>query len=72
MQTGHKPKQPQCALGSVAGYDADKVKRDGWISHGILVVCPDDPRLTHPQREMVIDIGLRLYGESRTEVRRHE
>lgn len=41
---------------------ADEVKRDGWREQGLLVVSPADPRLTWPERELVRQLGEKLYG----------
>ncbi|UFM64844.1 hypothetical protein LOS78_14310 [Paracoccus sp. MA] len=40
----------------------DEVKRDGWQEMGLLAVSLDDPRLTWPEREMVAQLGRKLYG----------
>ena len=40
----------------------EQVKRDGWRDHSILVVSPDDDRLTWPERELVRQLGEKLYG----------
>ena len=37
-------------------------KRTGWRKHGILVVAEQDPRLTWPERELVRQLGAKLYG----------
>ncbi len=42
--------------------DPEQVKRDGWHEHGILAVAIDDARLTWPERELVEQLGTRLYG----------
>lgn len=42
--------------------DVDAEKRAGWRCHGILVVSAEDPRLTWPERELVKQLGARLYG----------
>ena len=41
----------------------DQVKRDGWREHGLFAVSIDDERLSWPEREMVRQLGERLYGE---------
>ena len=46
--------------------DPDKVKRDGWTEQGVLAVAIDDQRLTWPERELVRQLGEKLYGK-RTE-----
>lgn len=48
----------------------DEVKRHGWREHGLFVVSLDDDRLTWPEREMVRQLGERLYG-SRNEENTH-
>ena len=42
--------------------DADRVKRDGWYEQGVLAVSVDDHRLTWPERELVRQLGEKLYG----------
>ncbi len=44
--------------------DAEQVKRDGWKEQGMLVVAVDDQRLTWPERELVKQLGAKLYGPS--------
>ena len=46
---------------------ADEIKREGWRAHGILVVTAEDGRLTWPERELVHQLGERLYGPCSTE-----
>lgn len=48
--------------------DLEAVKRRGWRDQHILVVSPDDDRLDWTERELVRQIGERLYG---TRERRH-
>jgi len=40
----------------------DQVKRDGWKEQGMLAVSLDDQRLTWPERELVRQLGEKLYG----------
>jgi hypothetical protein len=40
----------------------ERVKRDGWFEHGLLAVNIDDPRLTWPERELITQLGAKLYG----------
>lgn len=42
--------------------DPDQVKRDGWKEQGLLAVSLDDDRLTWPERELVRQLGEKLYG----------
>ena len=42
---------------------ARQVKRDGWKEQGLLAVAVDDDRLTWPERELVRQLGEKLYGK---------
>lgn len=42
------------------------VKRQGWRELGVLAVAVDDERLTWPEREMVRQLGEKLYGRLHT------
>ena len=41
----------------------DQVKRDGWKEQRMLAVSLDDQRLTWPERELVRQLGEKLYGK---------
>ncbi len=43
--------------------DCDRIKKDGWITDGILVVKRDDPNISWDIRHMIDTIGTALYGE---------
>jgi hypothetical protein len=43
--------------------DPDQVKRDGWQEQQMLAVSLDDHRLTWPERELVRQLGEKLYGK---------
>jgi len=45
----------------------EQVKRDGWHEQGLLAVSVDDDRLTWPERELVRQLGERLYGKRQEE-----
>jgi hypothetical protein len=45
--------------------DAEAEKRAGWLRHGIPVVAEQDPRLTWPERELIRQVGAKLYGPRR-------
>jgi len=50
------------------GYGGDrrgpeKVEREGWKKQGVLAVALDDQRLTWPERELVRQLGEKLYGK---------
>ena len=40
----------------------DQVRRDGWHEQGVFAVSVDDERLTWPERELVEQLGVKLYG----------
>ena len=40
----------------------EEVKREGWREMGVLVVCTEDERLTWPERQLVRQLGEKLYG----------
>ncbi|MEI8394904.1 MAG: hypothetical protein WCF85_09230 [Rhodospirillaceae bacterium] len=45
--------------------DADELatmRRAAWRQQGMLAVSADDPRLTWPERELVSQLGNKLYG----------
>ena len=42
--------------------DAEQAKRDGWHEQNILVVSLEDQRLTWVERELVRQLGEKLYG----------
>ena len=43
--------------------DPETEKRTGWRRHGILVVTEQDSRLSWPERELIRQLGVKLYGE---------
>ena len=43
--------------------DPEQVKRDGWQDRGLLAVSLDDQRLTWPERELIRQLGEKLYGK---------
>ena len=52
-------------VASIYGQDCrtpEQVRRDGWRELGILAVSVEDHRLTWPERELVRQLGERLYG----------
>ena len=49
--------------------DPEAVKRDGWRDQGLLAVSLDDHRLTWPERELVRQLGEKLYGKRDPEAR---
>ncbi len=49
---------------------AEDVKQDGWREQGVLAVSVDDDRLTWPERELVEQLGAKLYGRRQDAERR--
>ena len=43
--------------------DPDQVQREGWAEQGVLAVAIDDRRLTWPERELIRQLGEKLYGK---------
>jgi len=43
----------------------EDVKRDGWLEQGLFAVAIDDTRLTWPERELLRQLGEKLYGKRR-------
>lgn len=43
--------------------DPEQVRRDGWQEQQMLAISLDDHRLTWPERELVEQLGERLYGK---------
>ena len=41
----------------------EEVKRDGWREQQVLAVSLHDHRLTWPERELVRQLGEKLYGK---------
>jgi hypothetical protein len=42
--------------------DPEIVKREGWHEQGVLVIAEDDQRLNWPERELIRQLGQKLYG----------
>jgi len=42
----------------------EKIKADGWREQGLLAVSIDDQRLTWPERELIRQLGEKLYGKN--------
>ncbi|KND16029.1 hypothetical protein ADZ37_25320 [Pannonibacter phragmitetus] len=49
--------------------DPEQVKREGWREQGVLAVSVDDVRLTWPERELVRQLGEKLYGKRQEDMR---
>lgn len=57
---------PKCNLGKMQPkqIDAEKIKSEAFSNDGILVVKLDDERLSWPEKEMIKQIGKRIYKPS--------
>lgn len=64
MKTSHKPAPPRSALGAFIPetMDVEEIKRDGWNDHRILVVRADDARIGWIEKQIIEQIGAKLYG----------
>jgi len=49
----------------------EDIKRNGWREQGVLVVSPEDERLSWPERELVRQLGEKLYGRRESTEARH-
>jgi hypothetical protein len=46
----------------------EEIKREGWREQSVLVVATDDERLSWPERQLIKQLGEKLYGKNeRTE-----
>ena len=45
----------------------EQVKSEGWREQGLLAVSVDDHRLSWPERELIRQLGEKLYGKRREE-----
>ncbi len=45
--------------------DQETVRREGWFKSEILVISATDPRLTWPERELIQQLGTRLFGKKK-------
>ena len=50
----------------------EEMKRLGWQAQRVLVIDADDDRLTWPERELVRQLGERLYGKAQRQEKRHD
>lgn len=60
-----KPRPPTCTLGRFvpSHMDTESVKREGFNQQGILVVAVDDQRLSWIERQIIKQLGERIYGK---------
>jgi hypothetical protein len=66
--TGGKPAAPRCTLERFipTHIDVEDVKSDGWNDHRILVVGADDTRINWMERQVIEQIGEKLYRDRRS------
>jgi hypothetical protein len=59
----------KCNLGRMQPkqIDAEKIKREGWNNDGILVVKIDDERLSWPEKDLIKQIGDKIYKNKKGE-----
>jgi len=50
----------------------DEIKCQGWREQGVLVVSETDPRLSWDDRELVRQLGSKLYGKRSAKDVRHD
>lgn len=57
---------PKCNLGRMQAkvIDTEKIKYEAFNNDGILVVKVDDERLSWPEKEIIKEIGKRIYRSS--------
>ena len=46
---------------------SEQIKKDGWLERGLMAVSIDDQRLTWLERELVRQLGEKLYGKRKEE-----
>jgi len=49
----------------------DQVKCDGWREQGMLAVSVEDDRLTWPEKELIRQLGEKLYGRRQENAEKH-
>ena len=59
----------KCNLGRMQPkqIDVEKIKCEGWNNDGILVVKVDDERLSWPEKELIKQIGDKIYKNKKGE-----
>ena len=43
---------------------SEEIKREGWREQSVLVVATDDERLSWPERQLIKQLGEKLYGKN--------
>lgn len=47
--------------------DYEAMKKNGWLDQGILIVSVDDDRIGWVERQMLLNVGEKLYGKRHKE-----
>ncbi len=71
MIGGPKPPRSPLARMQSPTIDAEGTKVFGWNRHNILVVSVDDDRLSWVERELVRNLGEKLYGRGQRREVKH-
>lgn len=64
MKTGNRPSAPTCSLGRLQArsMDTEAVKSEAWKNDRILVICADDPRIGWIEKQVIEQLGNKLFG----------
>ncbi|MFT7099245.1 MAG: hypothetical protein ACJAS6_001119 [Rickettsiales bacterium] len=57
----HKPYRSSLGRLQPNKIDPEKIKRQGWKENGILVINFNDDRLSWPEKELIKQIGIKIY-----------
>ena len=57
-----RPEPARRMMRELPEQDSEAIKRYGWRDQAVLVVSANDSRLSWPEREMVRQLGAKLYG----------
>ena len=63
MTAGPSPVRSCLDFGNGRRPPPEQLYRDGWQHLDVFAVRIDDPRLTWPERELVRQLGEKLYGK---------
>lgn len=66
------PDHLRSSFRSATAFDKESIKRAGYHEQNILVVSLDDNRLSWLEREVLRQIGSRLYGERNAATAHHQ
>lgn len=63
MNQGYRSSLSRAATSPTNEHELDLMRRAVWRKQGVLSVSPSDSRLTWPERELVKQLGEKLYGQ---------